>query len=306
MDYAGGGGFSARGSGGGGNYGGGGGGYGEGGGGGGAMSQSSPERKARRPYDQQTLIPVTVSMILNSTPVDEDDSASAGGGTQATCQLRDGRRLAQVKFLGAPREVDEMSTNLVYNIYDGTGIIEVKNWLNDTDTMFAKNTREVTKALTTYLCVIGVVRDYNGKKVVVADSIRPLSTGNELAHHMLQVVYAAQEYEKQNSYVRGGGGGPPNINRLTSSSAVTPIGATSSMPLQAGGVDTALRETLLQIIGTESSDMHSTGCSVYHCVQQLTGRYQPDVVRKALNDMAGDGYIYSTTDEDHYKVCGGN
>jgi hypothetical protein len=68
------------------------------------------------------LTPITASMALG-TSADESDSM----------QLQDGRKLYHVKLVGAVRSVEDFSTNVVYEIEDGTGFVEVKQWLDEND-----------------------------------------------------------------------------------------------------------------------------------------------------------------------------
>ena len=100
MDYmgdSGGGGFSSNGS-----------------NGGGTSSRSSQSPRTRRAYDEQTLLPLTVRMVLKST----SPSAEENGN-----QIPDGRKASTVVLVGAVRNVNDLSTNVVYELEDGTGLV---------------------------------------------------------------------------------------------------------------------------------------------------------------------------------------
>jgi hypothetical protein len=45
-----------------------------------------------------------------------------------------------------------------------------------------------------YICVIGEVADYYGVHEIIAFDIQPVSSGNEVTHHFLEVAYS---YEKR-------------------------------------------------------------------------------------------------------------
>ncbi len=45
-----------------------------------------------------------------------------------------------------------------------------------------------------YICVIGEVVDYYGLHEIIAFDIRPVSSGNKVSHHFLEVAYS---YEKR-------------------------------------------------------------------------------------------------------------
>ena len=189
--------------GGGGNYGGGGGGYGGGGGGGGfdgggynaGGGASTP--RARKNYDEQTLIPVTVRMILTATST----SNAEGTGSLA---LADGRELHHVKLVGAVRTYEDFSTNVTWGIEDGTGLIDVKQWLDVNDCSAVAEMRQECLKENIYVTIIGQVKDYDGKKTLVAHTVRKLTTSNELTYHMLEVVYSAETFLRKDSILGGG------------------------------------------------------------------------------------------------------
>ena len=49
-----------------------------------------------------------------------------------------------------------------------------------------------------YIRVIGEVADYYGVHEIIAFDIRPVSSGNEVTHHFLEVAYS---YEKRLEYI---------------------------------------------------------------------------------------------------------
>ena len=143
----------------------------------------------RKAYNEQTLIPVTISMILNA------DSSPTGNGSTT---LNDGtdRDLYQVKLVGAIRGIDEQHTNTTYQIEDGTGLIEVKHWTDANQPNPAHDSEDIPKE-NDYVRIIGQIKNYEDNKHVLAYSLRKLSTGNEVTHHMLEVVYSAEREKKK-------------------------------------------------------------------------------------------------------------
>jgi replication factor A2 len=140
--------------------------------------------KKRRSYDEQTLIPVTIGMV-NKAHMD----VSSGDGTLV---LEDGRPLHTIKLIAAVRSIEDMSTNVWYQIEDGTGLMDMKQWLDDNDSSVVMEMRKETTKDGIYIKVIGQVKDYEGQKMIVANSVHRISTGNELTHHMLEVIYSAE------------------------------------------------------------------------------------------------------------------
>jgi replication factor A2 len=188
-----------------GDMGGGGGGFGGGGGsfggksfGGGGNSQGQQHQpRARKSYDDQTLIPVTARMVL---------AAHSNSNTEGSLQLQDGRDLHMVKLVGAIRAYEDFSTNVLYQVEDGTGLVDVKQWLDENECSVATEIRQATLKDHIYVKVIGQVKEYDGNKQIIASSVRALTTSNELTHHMLEVVYSGEKAKIRDAIV------PPNMN----------------------------------------------------------------------------------------------
>lgn len=263
--------------------GGGGGGFGGGGGGG----QQSGGR-ARRSYDEQTIIPVTVKMALAAQP---DEGTDASG----RLQLEDGRSIYHVKLIGATRAVEDYSTNVVYQIEDGTGLVEVKQWLDDSACAAVAEMRQQTLREHIYVQVIGQIKDFDGKKMIIADSVRPLATGNQITHHMLEVVYSAEKSKRKTTFVP--------------QTAVNNTGVGFGMQRAGGaplassiGAGDSLREAVINFVRNygEQTEM---GASVGDCARHLNGKYSEAAIRQMMTDLCIEGHIYSTVDEDHYKFA---
>ena len=55
--------------------------------------------------------------------------------------------------------------------------------------------REVSKE-NVYVRIIGKIVQYtDGQRLIVADNIRKVSTGNELTHHLLEVVHSGEKHK---------------------------------------------------------------------------------------------------------------
>jgi replication factor A2 len=246
------------------------------------QSQSSQGNKPRRSYDEQTLIPVTIHMLNQAKPDESGDQSVV---------LEDGRKLAQVKLLGSVRGVEDASTNVLYTLEDGTGMMDVKQWLDDNDGSAIQEMRQQTLKENIYVKVIGQVKDYDGKKMVVANSVRLLTTGNELTHHFLQVVHSAEKYKRADSIVAPLGSTGVGFGATIGGNVVT----------QTTGGGDSLRDKVLKFIQT-ADDGGETGVNVISCVKAMTEFSEADI-RKAIAECAEEGMIYSTVSEDDYKYA---
>jgi replication factor A2 len=273
--------------------GGGGGGYSNYGGGGGASQNSGGgDKRNSRAYDEQTVIPVSIQMANKATldPSNVEKSALL---------LQDGRPLHTVCLVGAVRSVEDQSTNVLYTIEDGTGTMDVKQWLDDNDSSMMLQMRKETTKEGIYVKVLGEIKDYEGKKLVVARSVRPLSTGNELTHHLLEVIYSGETFQRADSIIAPQSSmmGVGTMNHLGSNSG--------GMKMMMGHNPTNSFEGLKDRIYATMRDNDNgseEGISIEQTIQLLPDVQQVEI-RKIVTILSEEGQIYSTVSENHYKVA---
>ena len=148
-------------------------------------SQSPSGQNRRKATEEQRLIPATIRMILEST----------------NGMFADGREPHNVKIVAAVRGVTPSSTAYNYEVEDGTGFIEVKEWLDDGEPLVKSQIREAAAVEHQYVRIIGKMQEYDDKVSIVAYSVKKLSSGNELTHHLLEVVHSGEKYKKSNQIV---------------------------------------------------------------------------------------------------------
>ena len=282
----------------GGGYSGGGGSSGGGGGGGfnGGFQSSSSQgggggSRSRR-YDEQSLIPITASMMLSATST----SNAEGTGNLA---LRDGRDLHYVKIVGAIRSVEDRSTNVSYEIEDGTGMIVVKQWLDDNDSQALQEMRQECQKDAIYVKVIGQIKEYDGRKNLVALRVVRLKDANELTYHLLEVVYAGEKHKKMTTIVGMPSAGSSGVG-FGGGGLVTGNGVPLQQQQQQQGSDDALRDAIKTFIKNNVFD--DRGCHIEKIVNGVSasGGYSAAKVTETVNYLASEGDIYSTVDENNY------
>mmetsp|Transcript_10648 Transcript_10648/g.13476 ORF Transcript_10648/g.13476 Transcript_10648/m.13476 type:complete len:292 (-) Transcript_10648:179-1054(-) len=260
-------------------------------------SSQSPTQK-RKSTDEQTLIPVTIRMILNAS-----DS-----------MLEDGREPHNIKIVAALRNVNQTSTSYVYEVEDGTGFIEAKEWLDENESVLQSEMRNEAAKDYQYVRIIGKMQWYDNKPSVVAYSVRKLSTGNELTHHLLEVVHASEKYKKSSQIV-----GSPSMNNGAMSMQGMNMGRVdfnSSMPSAStrlapqdsnmesgggGGNADSLRSETLNWLGAFNTD-NPEGANINDFIQLKTGQYSRNEILSMIELLAQEGAIYSTSDESHYLL----
>jgi replication factor A2 len=226
----------------------------------------------------------------------EPDESAEGTGSM---MLPDGRKLYHVQLVGAVRSVEDFSTNVVYEIEDGTGLVEVKQWLDENDNTAIQDMRKETLHEHIYVRVVGTIKEYDGKKTIMADAVRPLSTGNQLAHHMLEVVYSGENSARKNrapaaSTMQQGAGVGFGQQGASLQNRGAPLAASAS-----GG---SLRDSVLNYI-QQQGDVSEAGANLQACIRMLSNQHSEGAIRKIIDDLAAEGHIYSTIDENNYKFA---
>jgi RPA family protein len=93
-----------------------------------------------------------------------------------------------VKLVGAVWNYDEGTKNTKINVEDGTGLVQVMLWHEQNECSAAAALYCACK-VNSYICVIGEVRSYFKMKEIMVFDVCPVSSGNELMYHLLEVAY---------------------------------------------------------------------------------------------------------------------
>jgi replication factor A2 len=81
------------------------------------------------------------------------------------------------------RNVSNQTTNITYKLDDGTGTIEVKQWIDGDD-----DTQRVRIEDNAYVRVWGKLNKFNNKKHIGAHFVRPITDMNEISYHLLEAT----------------------------------------------------------------------------------------------------------------------
>ncbi|KAE8348603.1 hypothetical protein BDV28DRAFT_143118 [Aspergillus coremiiformis] len=264
--------------------------YGGGGGGGGgfmAGETNSPAGGKSADGNNTTLRPITIKQALDATlPYPEADYQIDGAGVGSIC------------FVGQVRNVSTQSTNITYRIDDGTGEIEVKQWVDSAtadsmDTDDAKAAAGKNQVVNNgYAKVFGKLKTFGNKRFVGSHCVRPVTNINELHYHMLEVV-AVHLF-----FTRGPVGG-------TGGTAGGAGGADATM----GGVDdysaskglpamSPVARRVYNLLKTEPQSNEGLHAQLIAAKLSLP---MPDVAR-AGDELLTAGVIFSTVDEQTWAI----
>jgi replication factor A2 len=207
----------------------------------------------------------------------------------------DGDVISQITFVGQIRSIATQTTNITYKIDDGTGIIEVKQWVDgeavNQDDMDTFDPQKPKLAENDYCRVWGRMKEFSGKRHVGAHVIRPIKDFNEVNYHLLEATAIHLYFTRgppptpgQNGQARGVGNGP-----ATNAGADGVNGKPHSVSPQAWKMYCTIKD-----IGV-SEGMHA------QMVASQLGMQVADVYRSA-EELVTKGYIYTTVDEDTWAA----
>jgi len=239
-----------------------------------------------------TLTPISVSQI--HTAQKEGDGFSLYNNTQ----------LGQVSLVGIIRAVEKKSTKISYTIEDHTGLTECTKWLNEDE----ESDVDATCRENMYVEVVGMIKDFNDKRSISAYSVAPIDP-NQITTHLLGTIFTYLRHTK----------GPLNEEGKLGASvrpmATTPAaGMGAAQPMVAGmnqytaQADTAMdtgveggNEIQGAVINVVKQCDSDEGVSVSSVTGQLKSKFSEAQVREALEWLSGEGHVYSTIDDDHFK-----
>lgn len=190
---------------------------------------------------------------------------------------------------------------------DGTGIIEVKQWIDSDATTSLSNPSDASKArLETdgWARVWGRLKSFSNKRHVGAHVIRPVTDKNEINYHLLEATYVHLYFTR----------GPPEQSSSDSNPNAAPSG-----PNQYGQTDPYSANTNNQSSNKLLPQMSVAARRVYEVLrtspQNNEGLHTQNIaatlgmgmadVMKAGDELLSFGLMYTTVDDSTWAVMDG-
>jgi len=265
---------------------------------GGAMGFGSPDAGAggggKVSKEQKTLLPLTVHQLL-SAGQDEPDAP--------TFKV-DGCDLHQVKIVGQVLEIVETATMRAYKVDDGTGVLSCRVFVEQDETEYAQERRSYCQK-GSYVRVVGQMREYQGQRHLSVHNMRVVKDGNEITHHLLEVIWVHCQNTKGRMQKPGAVGG---MGVGMGNMAGGMMGGYGQKMMGGGGgggggggamsnVNQAVLDAFM-----EHND-GDVGADLATVIRALSTRnITPNQVQQAVEFLAQEGQLYTTTDENHYKA----
>jgi len=259
-------------------------------------NEIGPSPSGVRKQRAQNIVPVTIKSLLN-----HDDSY---GPFQVA-----GISAGMVCIVGQLRKVELFETKIAHLVEDDTGTIEAILWLSDDTNV------KPTVAENTYVKVIGSIRLGREKTTIMVYRISSVTDIHEVTAHLLEVEIT-----------------PLRINNIQNITAIKLqkeiMGAMEFPSLKPKREHQLIPEKKYQLINTAFGDTKQNNvysqsfgrlkvagsenvlrliksCLVDEGIKRTllyNGlNMKKDTVDNVIEYLIGEGYIYSTIDEDHFK-----
>ncbi|CAI6239506.1 unnamed protein product [Periconia digitata] len=254
--------------------------YGAGGGGGGFMaegSQNSPSGQQSGARQPERLRPLTIKQIMD-------------GHQDAEGFKIDNNLVVTAAVVGQIRNVAVQTTHITYKIDDGTSTIEVKMW-RDADAE-EPNPNLVEGA---YCRVWGKINNYNDKRNLISNMIRPVTDHNEIAWHLLNVTavhayYIRGPLNSKTGAGAGAGAGAEANQGLSNRAQEQPVGELAKFSATTRKVYQYLRKAPQSNEGLDVQDI-AAGLGI-----------DTGLVSDAGDELLEGGLIYTTVDDNTWAV----
>lgn len=207
-------------------------------------------------------------------------------------------------FVGQIRNISTQTTNITYKLDDGTGTIEVKQWIDTDAGSNAMDTSDVPGNLSApklveneWARVWGRLKAFNNKRHVGAHVIRPIADKMEITHHLLEATYV-HLYFARGPLESGGGKSTDQGGAGSGGYNATEGGSTAgSRNAQLASLSVEAQRVYQMLKSTPQSN---EGLHVQNIAVGL--KLSVPEVMKAGDDLLRDSLIYTTIDDNTWAL----
>ncbi|KAJ6799572.1 replication protein A 32 kDa subunit B-like [Iris pallida] len=246
-----------------------------------AHDYSSSSTKVR---GAQGVLPLTVKQISEAYHSNDDKSNFAVDGIDAS----------NVRLMGLVMSKAERITDVSFTLDDGTGRIDVNRWVNETS-----DTNEMAIIENgMYVTISGTLKGFQGKKHVVAFSVRPVRDFNSITLHFLECIYVHLDNTKPKVPVNLGLGTETPV-RNEVKGYQTPVPNQVSPYAMTRSSESDILKLVQDIFQEPASLAGENGLHINEVVRRLG--MPMEKIQQAIEYHVDVGNIYSTIDEFHFK-----
>lgn len=193
------------------------------------------------------------------------------------------------------RSVTPATINNTYRLDDGTGIVEIKQWIDsgnpDKTPRFAPDT---------YLRVFGRLQTFNGKLSINSQNMRPIEDFNEVNYHLLEATYvhlcltkgasAGGRQQGGDGMDMGGGGDGMFVD-----GGYGGAGDSRAMQARLSPCSRNARTVFTFLTNASAEGQHITQ------VAAGTGLSNKDIMT-AAEELLSEGLVYTTEDDETWAI----
>ncbi|RWR83341.1 replication protein A subunit A [Cinnamomum micranthum f. kanehirae] len=235
----------------------------------------------------QCTLQLTVKQISDADQASDDKSNF----------IIDGVDVNSVTLVGMVTNKVEKITDVNFTLDDGTGRIDIHRWVNDAAE--SNQLADVTNGI--YVRVTGQLKGFQGKKQIVAFSVKPVTDFNEIAYHFIECMYVHLYNVKLQQI--SGSVHPQTVPGMSNSFQNGPMGHQTPISNKFPGylVDAGsdFDQMVLTIFHEPENLAKESGVHVDTIVERLG--VPRNKVMASINYHTDNGNIYSTIDDYHYK-----
>lgn len=247
-----------------------------------SQATQTPDSSFSKSRGGQGVLPLTVKQISEAYHLNDDKSNFAVDGMDAT----------NVKLLGIVMNRAERVTDVSFTLDDGTGKIDVNRWVNET----CETDEMALIENGMYVAVNGSLKGFQGKKHVVAFSVRPVVDFNAVTLHFIECIHVHLENTRpKGSSVLG----TETLIKNEVKGFQTPLSNQVSPYMATAGSETDILKLVFDVFQEPTSLAREHGLHVDEVVQRLG--LPIDKIMEAIRYHVDVGYIYSTIDDNHFK-----
>ncbi|KAL8974124.1 MAG: hypothetical protein Q9197_001637 [Variospora fuerteventurae] len=261
---------------------------------GGSQGGSQPSGGRGAP-SKDTLRPCTIKQVLDaSEPFPNADFKIDDVGVQ------------QLSFVGQIRNISTQATNITYKLDDGTGTVEVKQWVdveaNPALGLIGRDAKAPSQLkVGEWARVWGRLKALNDRRHVGAHFMRPVTDKMEITFHLLEATYVHLYFTKGPLLEPGGekgaaaGAGGMNGQMDGGGYGNGDAGMRADMRTQHVGVNARRVYQCLKEMPQSNEGLH---------VQNIAASIKMPVtdVMKAGDELLADSLIYTTVDDSTWAL----
>ncbi|KAH8920711.1 nucleic acid-binding protein [Atractiella rhizophila] len=249
----------------------------------------------RRNTGNQTTRPVTIACLIKAEQPHPDAEFSIHG-----------KELNSVTFVGIVRIAMDGSTHRSFTIEDGTGQIDVRQWIDQTD---EAEDNDCGKYEGKYVRVVGTLKTFNSKRHITGTAIRILDTNDknqmaEIMFHTIEAVHARRCI--QSGLPKGRpGASSPNASRASGAKASDYSHQISASAEQTYNdafttVRSEYQKKIMRWIEElrQKGRVPGEGLNIGEIMRNVPGKGNNlEAVKHEVDELVEDGFLYTGHDE---------